>query len=109
MSISGVGSGSGANSDNGDIGRLSGAGGDPRFAGVLAAAALKGERADETSEESKPGFDQRVWPTRVPVSRLLRLRSSRRGLNLTPAQAADLSSLISHLTAEQQAKIVRIP
>jgi hypothetical protein len=31
------------------------------------------------------------------------------GLNLTPAQAADLSSLISHLTAQQQAKIVRIP
>jgi ABC-type enterochelin transport system ATPase subunit len=31
------------------------------------------------------------------------------GLNLTQAQAADLNSVISRLTAQQQAKIVRIP
>ncbi|HWS63195.1 MAG TPA: hypothetical protein VN325_10615 [Steroidobacteraceae bacterium] len=30
------------------------------------------------------------------------------GLSLPPAQVADLTSVISRLTAEQQAKIVRI-
>lgn len=59
MSISGVGSGSGSGRDNTDIGRPSAAADDVRFAGLLAAAALKGDGVDEQSKDSKLGFGQR--------------------------------------------------